>query len=148
MDVGRFARIEPLPAARAYRTWLDEATTARGWETAAAVTTIFLEGTPFERGELDPTAPRRPTPPLEAHPLVVHYGLPLEALALTKAHRAVEGGHRAAAWAALLDHSALAAREGTVAAMRETLTRWLAYRDDVATACGLRRGAEGPELAT
>ena len=33
----------------------------------------------------------RATPPLHEHPLVKHYGLPLEHLALTKAHRAVEG---------------------------------------------------------
>ena len=77
---------------------LDEHTQRRGWAQAAAVTTIFLEGTDHERGELDPNAPKRPAPPLEQHPLVVHYGLPLEALALTKAHRRVEGSHRAAAW--------------------------------------------------
>ena len=34
----------------------------------------------------------------------MHYGLPLDALALTKAHRKVEGNHRAAAWRILLDH--------------------------------------------
>ena len=34
-------------------------------EHGAAVTTLFVEGTPFERGELDPNAPKRPVPPLE-----------------------------------------------------------------------------------
>ena len=37
---------------------------------------------------------------LHIHPLVKHHGLPLEHLALTKAHREVEGEHRAAAWKA------------------------------------------------
>src|SRR6185295_13758372 len=97
------------------------------------------EGTEHERGEIDPAAPRRPAPPLEQHPLVVHYGLPLESLALTKAHRQVEGDHRHSAWEIILDHVDAAARPGVVAAMEEALTRWLAYRDDVAAACGLQR---------
>ena len=71
---------------------------------AAAVTTIFLEGTDHERGELDAERAEAAAPPLEQHPLVVHYGLPVEALALTKAHRSVEGSHRAAAWRMILDH--------------------------------------------
>ena len=78
-------------------------------------------------------------PPLEQHPLVVHYGLPLEALALTKAHRRVEGSHRAAAWRILLDHVPVADRAGAVTAMERTLAAWLAYRDEVAAACGLER---------
>ena len=137
MDVERFARVELLPAARAFRDVLDSCTERRGWEVAAAVTTLFLEGTPYERGELDPAAPRRPVPPLEQHPLVVHYGLPLEALALTKAHRAVEGGHRAAAWRVVLGHGRPATRPAVVAAMEATLRAWLAYRDEVAAACGV-----------
>src|SRR5687767_6054882 len=141
MDLTRFERVELLPGAREYRAFLDDATGARGWEPAAAVATIFIEGTRFERGELDPTAPRRPEPPLEQHPLVRHYGLPLECLALTKAHRRVEGSHRAAAWRAVLDHVAPPARPAVVETMREALARWLAYRDDVAAACGVQRRA-------
>ncbi|HJK91079.1 MAG TPA: hypothetical protein RMH26_10155, partial [Polyangiaceae bacterium LLY-WYZ-15_(1-7)] len=134
---------ELLPAAAAYRAWLDEATRERGWEVAAAVATIFVEGTKHERGELDPSAPKRPAPPLEEHPLVKHYGLPLERLRLTKAHRQVEGEHRAEAWSALLDHGAASARPAVVEAMETTLARWLAYRDAVAEACGLVRGPDG-----
>ncbi|MBA3460378.1 MAG: iron-containing redox enzyme family protein [Deltaproteobacteria bacterium] len=103
-DLSRFQRIELGPAAKAFRDTLDRYTQRNGWAQACAVTTIFLEGTDHERGELDPNAPKRPAPPLEEHPLVKHYGLPLDALALTKAHRKVEGSHRAAAWRILLDH--------------------------------------------
>src|SRR5438132_13069117 len=102
MDLERFERVELLPAARAYRAFLDRCTLQGGWDEAAAVTTLFLEGTKFERGELSNSARRRPVPPLGDHPLVKHYGLPLEALALTRAHRNVEGGHRAAAWRSIL----------------------------------------------
>src|SRR3954469_18304920 len=141
MDLSRFERIELGPAARRFRATLDDHTQRHGWAQAAAVTTIFLEGTPNERGELDRSAPRRPTPPLEHHPLVVHYGLPVDALALTKAHRSVEGDHRAAAWRCLLDHVPAGEHAGVVAAMDKTLTTWLAYRDEVAAACGLALAA-------
>ncbi len=139
MDLGRFERIELLPAARRYRALLDEHTRHRGWAQACAVTTIFIEGTNHERGELDPDAPKRPAPPLEHHPLVRHYGLPLDALALTKAHRRVEGSHRAAAWRIVLDQIPAGDRQPVVAAMEASLAGWLAYRDEVAAACGLTR---------
>jgi pyrroloquinoline-quinone synthase len=139
MDIARFEHVELVPAARAFRDVLDEHTQSHGWAQAAAVTTIFLEGTDHERGELDASAAKRPAPPLEKHPLVVHYGLPLEALALTKAHRRVEGSHRAAAWRCLLDHVPASEYAGVIAAMERTLAGWLAYRDAVAAACGLVR---------
>jgi len=139
MDLSRFSQVTLLPAARRYREFLDQATSSGGWELAAAVTTLFIEGTAHERGELDPSAPRRPAPPLEQHPLVVHYGLPLERLLLTKAHRAVEGEHRAAAWRVMLDHVPAEVRPSVVAGMERALAFWLLYRDGVAEACGLRR---------
>ncbi len=143
MDLSRFERVELLPGAAAYRTFLDRCTLEGGWDVAAAVTTLFLEGTKFDRGELAADAPRRPAPPLTEHPLVKHYGLPLEALALTRAHRNVEGGHRAAAWRSILDHVLEPVRqEAVLAALRGALTHWLRYRDDVAAACGIVRRGE------
>lgn len=140
MDLSRFERVELLPAAARYRAFLDECTLHGGWDVAAAVTTLFLEGTKFERGELSGDAPRRPAPALAEHPLVKHYGLPVEALALTRAHRSVEGGHRAAAWRSLLDHVLLPERQTAVLrAMQVALEHWQRYRDDVATACGIVR---------
>ncbi len=144
MDLARFEAVELLPAARAYRDLLDEATQERGWSVAAAVTTLFLEGTPYDRSVLDPDAPARPEPKLEEHPLVKHYGLPIERLALTKAHRSVEGEHRAAAWRVMLDHVPAASYELVVGAMEEALAAWLAYRDDVAAAVGLGRDPATP----
>ena len=146
--MSRFEAIGLLPKAAAYRAFLDHATTACGWEVATAVTTIFLEGTRFERGELDPSSPKRPVTPLEDHPLVKHYGLPLEALALTRVHRQVEGGHREAAWRVMLDHVSRLRRRAVVAAMEETLHRWKAYRDEVAEACGLQRTPDAVRAAS
>ena len=139
MDLARFEEVELLPAARAYRDLLDEATTRRGWAVAAAIATLFIEGTPYERHELEEDAPARPQPPLEEHPLVKHYGLPVECLALTKAHRSVEGEHRKAAWRVMLDHLPADEREDVVQAMAEAVEAWRAYRDEVAEACGIRR---------
>ena len=136
-DVSRFDTIELLPAAAEYRAFLDDATLNRGWAVAAAVSTLFIEGTPHERHELDPSAPARPTPPLKDHPLAKHYGLPLECLALTKAHRSVEGEHRQAAWRVMLDHIPEEARPGVIRAMTEAIDAWLAYRDEIAMECGV-----------
>ena len=139
MDLARFDDVTLLPAAAAYRAALDELTQKQGWEVAAAVTTIFIEGTPYERGELDDQAAKRPEDALEDHPLVKHYGLSVEFLALTKAHRTVEGSHRKSAWSVVLDHVPPAARASVIAGMERALAAWLAYRDDVARACGLTR---------
>lgn len=139
MDLERFENVELLPASRAFRELLDDATQTRGWAVAAAVTTLFLEGTSHERGELDPSAPKRPLPALEDHPLVKHYGLSVHDLALTKAHRQVEGEHRQAAWRVLLDHVPENEHPRVLEAMEETLQGWLQYRDGVAEACGLSR---------
>jgi pyrroloquinoline-quinone synthase len=146
MDLARFEHIALLPRAAVFRGALDDATSGRGWEVAAAVTTIFLEGTSYERGELDDNAPKRPAAALEEHPLVKHYGLPLEHLALTKAHRGVEGGHRRAAWKVMLEHVAPSARQKVVSFMDEVLLAWLAYRDEVAAACGIARDAGGKPM--
>jgi pyrroloquinoline-quinone synthase len=139
LDVSRFEHVELLPEARSYRDVLDDLTERHGWEVAAAVTTLFIEGTEYERGEVDGRAERRPVPPLERHPLVVHYGLPLEALSLTKAHRAVEGSHRQSAWRNILDHVAERVRPNVVEGMQRTLDAWLTYRDEVSVASGLVR---------
>jgi len=77
---------------------------------------------------------------LEEHPLVKYYGLPLDGLALTKAHREVEGHHRAAAWDAILDHVVPLRRGAVVRVMEDALRSWLLYRDEVALVCGIQPG--------
>ncbi|KPK14113.1 MAG: hypothetical protein AMJ62_13905 [Myxococcales bacterium SG8_38] len=141
MDLERFVRVELLHAARAYRAYIDDATMNRGWAVAASIATLFIEGTAYERHELDELAPARPQPPLEEHPLVKHYGLPVECLALTKAHRSVEGEHRKAAWRVMLHHVPASDRAQVVRAMSQAVDAWRAYRDDVAKACGITRDA-------
>src|SRR5882724_5146888 len=139
MDLSRFEQVALIPGAAHYRAFLDETTLRGGWEVGAAVTTLFVEGTAHERGELDATAERRPSPPLDDHPLVKHYGLPLDHLQLTKAHRAVEGDHRKTAWRVMREHVAPDLYPRVIEAMERALTLWLGYLDAVAEACGLTR---------
>ena len=141
MDVDRFENVTLLPTAAAYRAELDVATLESGWDVATAVTTIFVEGTEYERGEIDESAERRPEPPLSEHPLVEHYGLPVERLELVRAHRMVEGDHRRSAWRIVLDHVDPARHTTVVDAMQRVLVRWHGYRDAVAQECGVSRAA-------
>jgi pyrroloquinoline-quinone synthase len=142
MDLKRFENVKLLPAAQRYRDFLDEATQRYGWEIAVAVVTIFIEGSKEERAAIDPLNPPAALPPLKEHPLVKHYGLSLDHLALTRAHRKVEGNHRSAAWASVLNHVAPTRRGAVVRVMNEALDYWLAYRDEVADVCGLRRESD------
>jgi len=139
MDLERFDQIALLPGSQRYRALLDAITQQRHWTHAAAVTTLFVEGTRYERGELDSSAPKRPLPELSEHPLVRHYGLDPARLVLSKAHREVEGDHRAAAWRVMLNHVPDTERVGVTRSMQQALDAWLAYRDDVAASCGLTR---------
>jgi pyrroloquinoline-quinone synthase len=148
MNLSRFEKVKLLPAAKAYRKFLDAAIQRRGWEVAAALVTIFIEGTKDDRATVGASAPKIKTPALRDHPLVKHYGLRLEHLALTKAHREVEGDHRASAWSAILDHVPSAERNSVAANMERALSHWLRYRDEVAATCGIARGPDGkPRLA-
>jgi len=143
MDVRRFGAVKLLPAAKSYRTFLDDAIRKHGWEIAAAIVTIFIEGTKDDRVAVERGARKRDPLVLREHPLVQHYGLPLKHLALTKAHQQVEGDHRAAAWKAILDYVPPAKRKSVLTAVKRALTYWLRYRDAVAAACGIERGPDG-----
>jgi pyrroloquinoline-quinone synthase len=143
MDLGRFEKVALMPAARIYRDFLDQAIRRHGWEIAAAIVTIFIEGTKDDRAAIDLSAPRPGGAPLEEHPLVKHYGLDVSYLALTKAHRKVEGDHRADAWNSILEFVQPAKREAVVSAMERALRLWILYRDQVAHACGIERDSDG-----
>ena len=129
-----------VPEAIAYRRFLDRVSLEPPWIVGAAVLTIFVEGSVHERAEREG---RRSLPPVEEaiaeHPLVKFHGCPKEAMQLTRAHRAVEGGHRDDAWQMVLGHAPAdrSGQERIVAAMEEALDAWLLYRDGVARAMGL-----------
>ena len=131
------------PAARSYRDWLQTKSASAPWQAAAALLTIFVEGSVNERSELAGTYVRlRGDACVLRHPLVVHYGCPPEAMHLVRAHGDVEGGHRGDAWRIVLDHAtgdALA--KIVVDTCVDGLARWHRYRDGVAELMGLVRDA-------
>ena len=68
---------------------------------------------------------------------------PAEAMELTRAHAAVEAGHREDAWTMVLDHTpeGSAVARSVVETCEQALRLWHAYRDGVAERMGLRREA-------
>lgn len=132
------------PAALAYRAFLRDRSCGSPWQAAVGLLTIFVEGSVNERAELAGTYVRRVgEEAVREHALVEHYGCPPEAMDLTRAHAAVEGGHREDAWTMVLAH----APEGSdvaravVETCEQALGLWHAYRDGVAQHMGLRREA-------
>jgi pyrroloquinoline-quinone synthase len=135
------------PAARAYRDFLRAGAARVPWQAAVALLTIFVEGSVHERAELDGTRVRPSgEDAVKHHPLVVHYGCPPEAMELTRAHAAVEGGHRADAWRIVLGHAPAEGpvADAIVATVGEALELWLRYRDGVAERMGLGDRASAP----
>lgn len=139
-----FDRVELLPAAKRYRKFLDEASGHDHWVIGAAVLTIFVEGSVNERRELDrgdPETDEEIEASIRQHPLVRIHGLDPKFLELQRVHKKVEGGHRLDAWKMVLDHTPAALADHVVEMVERALERWLAYRDDVARACGIAKSA-------
>ncbi|SDK25042.1 iron-containing redox enzyme family protein [Microbulbifer yueqingensis] len=137
MNLDRFRHPRLLPRAAEYRSVLDDATGHHGWAVAAAVTTLFLEGTRYERAVLEPGQERPPRRRPQGHPLVRHYGLPANCLLLERAQRSVERAHRHSAWHLMLDLVAEEDRAAVLHWMGRVLHGWLHYRDEVAEKSGL-----------
>jgi len=139
-----FDRVRLLPASRAYRNWLDRVARHRDWLVGAATLTIFVEGSLNDRQELlHPSEPKTPAEierHIVRHPLVRHYGLSPASMDLTRAHQAVEAGHRHDAYHMVLTYAVNPAQQRAIlAALKNTLALWLHYRDGVARACGLKK---------
>jgi Iron-containing redox enzyme len=135
-------------AARRYRDFLRERASRSPWQAGVALLTIFVEGSVNERAELAGTfARRRGEEAVREHPLVKHYGCPPEAMALTRAHGQVEGGHRHDAWRIVSAHVPLHGPlfDAVVGTVEEALAGWLAYRDGVAERMGLSKGSAREE---
>lgn len=129
------------PEALEYRAMLDRVSAAAPWIIGAAVLTIFVEGSVHERASLAGTRQELPIEEAIAqHSLVRNYGCPPEKMQLVRAHRAVEGGHRADAWNVVLGHAPRRPelQDQIVEATIEARRLWLAYRDGVARAMNLR----------
>ena len=143
-QVSDFERIALLPAARAYRQWLDRATANRDWTVGAAVMTIFVEGSVKDRKEI--VSPSKPKTAQEIegivrkHPLVLHQGLSPDHMDLIRAHQMVEAGHRHDAYDMVVGHVTERRRQETIlSCLKKSLHYWIRYRDAVARACRFKK---------
>jgi pyrroloquinoline-quinone synthase len=143
-SAGTFADVRLLPAARRYRLWLERSSNHRDWVVGAAVMTVIVEGSVKDRKEMsEPTKPKT-AEEIESivlqHPLVKHYGLPVDAMDLIRAHQMVEAGHRHDAYYMVVNHAPTRVQqEAVLRHLKRSLKLWTAYRDGVARACGIRK---------
>jgi pyrroloquinoline quinone (PQQ) biosynthesis protein C len=139
----QFDHVELKPAARAYRRFLDEVSWGTPWVVGAAIMTIFVEGSANERKELseadEPPNDAQIQEAIKRHPLVRLHGVEPRFLELQRVHKKVEGGHRHDAWDGVLANTSEAEEETVLDATEKALGLWLAYRDEVAAACGIGR---------
>jgi pyrroloquinoline-quinone synthase len=138
-----FARVALLSGARRYRNFLDEVSAEDHWVVGGAVLTIFVEGSVNERRELlalelAPETDAQIEEHIKNHPLVRLHGLDPKFLELQRVHKKVEGGHRRDAWDTVLRNVTPQIERRVEEAMERALQLWLAYRDDVAAACGIQ----------
>ncbi len=139
-----FHAVQLRAAAAAYRSFLDEVSWGQPWVVGAAVLTLWVEGSAHERRELQKLqeAPQTDAEIDEAvrrHPLVRFHGVDPSALELVRVHKRVEGGHRKDAWEMVLQNVRAIDERPVLEAMQQALRLWLAYRDEVAAACGIAR---------
>jgi pyrroloquinoline quinone (PQQ) biosynthesis protein C len=139
-----FDAIRLLPASRTYRAWLDRVSENRDWVIGAAAITIFVEGSVKDRQEiLEPSKPKT-ADEIEAtvkdHPLVQFHGLSPNRMDLIRSHQMVEAGHRHDAYDMVVGEATTPGRQQAVlACLKKSLQLWLAYRNAVASACGLKK---------
>jgi pyrroloquinoline quinone (PQQ) biosynthesis protein C len=136
-----FDRVHLLPAARAYRAWLERMSSHRHWVIAAATLTIFVEGSVKDRREILSPPDKKPPDDIESiislHPLVRYHGVSPSRMDLIRAHQMVEAGHRHDAYDMVLNYTAPALRESVLTCVKKSLSLWRNYRDAVASACDL-----------
>jgi hypothetical protein len=134
--------------ADAFREFLFDATHNRGWEVGAAVATIFLEGK-HDWEVFAEDYPKRklhtPVKDMKDHPLARAYPpVGADDLMLSLVHHefeGAEGGHRLAAWEMVLKtHESK--RVVVLDSMREALFHYNAWRDEIATECGIEKGPD------
>lgn len=134
-----------LPAARTYRAWLERMSHHRHWVVAAAIFTVFVEGSVKDRRELQAPSKRKKAEDIEAiiasHPLVRFHRVPRSRMDLIRAHQLVEAGHRHDAYDMVVNYTPPTLRPLVLTSVKKSLALWLNYRDAIAKACGIPKPA-------
>ncbi|MBN8555710.1 MAG: iron-containing redox enzyme family protein [Deltaproteobacteria bacterium] len=128
-----FQSIRLLPTSLAYRSYLDLLTFQKDWRVAAAVLTLFVEGSVEDRARLKKNY--KPTKSLDqklkSHSLHKYHGLRISDMDLVRAHHMIEGDHRRSAWETLLKLIPKNLEDETVEALTRSLELWQLFRDGV-----------------
>lgn len=136
-----FEQVRLLPAARTYRAWLESMSGHRHWVMAAAILTIFVEGSVKDRREILAPLDRKKPDDIESiitlHPLVRYHGVSPNRMDLIRAHQMVEAGHRHDAYDMVVNYTPPALRQSVLTCVKKSLSLWLSYRDAVVRACGI-----------
>ncbi len=134
-----FKNIELLPTSLGYRAYLDHITINYPWQVAAALLTLFVEGSVEDRERLKKNY--KPTQNLNQkvknHSLYKYHGLAEKDMALVRAHHMIEGSHRKSAWETLLNHIPQSMEPEILSVMTKALELWSLYRDGVCLEMGL-----------
>jgi len=142
---GEFESVRLLPAARAYHAWLQTMSAHPQWVLAAATLTVFVEGSVKDRHEISTPCRKKRRAEIESmirkHPLVRYHGVSPDAMNLIRAHQLVESGHRHDAYEMVVAYSPPTLQRTVLTCLEKSLTLWLAYRDSVARACGIKKPA-------
>ena len=119
-----FERARLLPAARTYRTWLEHMSNHHQWVIAAAVLTIFVEGSVKDRKEILAPPENKHPEDIESiislHPLVRYHGVSPSRMDLIRAHQMVEAGHRHDAYDMVLKHTPPALRQSVLICVKKS----------------------------
>lgn len=144
-----FEKIDLLPTSLAYRSYLDLITLTYDWRIAAAVLTLFVEGSCEDRQRMkkDYKPLNNLQTKLKNHSLHKYHGLSLSDMDLVKAHHAIEGDHRRSAWDTLLKWIPSHMENDVDLALQRSLDLWLLFRDGVSVEMGLEN-SEYQKLAT
>jgi len=139
-----FDRVRLLPASRTYHNWLERVSENQDWVVGAAALTVFVEGSVKDRQEiLEPSKPKTAEEiesTVQQHPLVRFHGLSPDRMDLIRSHQMVEAGHRHDAYDMVVGQPTTRGRQQVVlACLKKSLQLWLAYRNAVAKACGLKK---------
>ena len=139
-----FERDRLLPAARTYRAWLEQMSHHRHWVVAAAMFTVFVEGSVKDRKELHAPSQRKTSRrTLKPSSPVIHWSGITECreadMDLIRAHQLVEAGHRHDAYDMVVNYTPPALRPLVLTSVKKSLALWLNYRDAIAKACRIPR---------
>ena len=139
-----FRDVELLSPSFAYREWLDTICQKEDWIVGAAILTLLVEGSANDRKEVFNQAQQKSKTEIEGivlqHPLVIYHHLDPKHMDLVRVQEMTEPGNRRIVYDLIVQEAIGNSQQTNVLEhLEHGLQLWLAYRDGIARACGLRQ---------